>query len=99
MFQGGVSKNVGVKKAFEEAIGHEVTVDPNGHLMGAFGVAVLAQKSGKEQEFSFDITEMPFKTTGFECPKCANHCEIICVFKDNQLVDSWGNKCDNGKVN
>ena len=99
MFQGGVSKNVGVKKAFEEAIGHEVTVDPNGHLMDAFGVAVLAQKSGKEQEFSFDITEMPFKTTGFECPKCANHCEIICVFKDNQLVDSWGNKCDNGKVN
>lgn len=99
VFQGGVSKNVGVKKAFEEAIGHEVTVDPNGHLMGAFGVAVLARKSGKEREFSFDITEMPFKTTGFECPKCANHCEIICVFKDNQLVDSWGNKCDNGKIN
>lgn len=99
VFQGGVSKNAGVKKAFEEAVGHEVTVDPNGHLMGAFGVAVLAQKSGKEQEFSFDITEMPFKTTGFECPKCANHCEIICVFKDNQLVDSWGNKCDNGKIN
>ena len=98
VFQGGVSKNVGVKKAFEDALGCEVLVDPNGHLMGAFGVAVLARKSGIEKSFSFDVADMEFKTTGFECPKCANHCEIICVFKDNELIDSWGNKCDNSAV-
>lgn len=98
VFQGGVSKNVGVKKAFEDAVGHEVIVDPNGHLMGAFGVAVLARNSKIEKPFSFDVMNMEFKTTGFECPKCANHCEIICVFKDNVLIDSWGNKCDNGAV-
>lgn len=98
VFQGGVSKNVGVKKAFEEAVGQEVIVDPNGHLMGAFGVAILAKKSGVEHEFSFDIADIEFKTTGFECPKCANHCEIICVYKEGKLIDSWGNKCDNGAV-
>ena len=98
VFQGGVSKNIGVKKAFEDAVGCEVTVDPNGHLMGAFGVAVLAKKSGIERDFDFNVADMKFKTTGFECPKCANHCEIICVFKDNKLLDSWGNKCDNGAV-
>lgn len=98
VFQGGVSKNVGVKKAFEEATHKEIIVDPNGHLMGAFGVAVLAQRSGKENNFSFDIQKSDFKTTGYECPKCANHCEIICVFKDNKLIDAWGNKCDNGEV-
>lgn len=98
VFQGGVSKNVGVKKAFEDAVGHEVIVDKNGHLMGAFGVAVLAKKSGIEKEFSFDVTDVKFRTTGFDCPKCANHCEIVCVFKDDKLIDSWGNKCDNGAV-
>ncbi|MDE6201318.1 MAG: acyl-CoA dehydratase activase [Clostridiales bacterium] len=98
VFQGGVSKNVGVKKAFEDEVGSEVTVDENGHLMGAFGVAVLARRSGKENPFSFDIADIEFKTRGFECGKCANHCEIICVYKEDELIDSWGNKCDNGAV-
>ena len=98
VFQGGVSKNIGVKKAFEDAVGCEVTVDSNGHLMGAFGVAILAQKSGIERDFDFNITGLDFKTKGFECPKCANHCEIMCVYRDNKLIDSWGNKCDNGAI-
>lgn len=98
VFQGGVSKNVGVKKAFEEQVGHEVIVDENGHLMGAFGVAVLAKKSGKERPFSFNVADIEFKTRGFECGKCANHCEIICVYKEGELIDSWGNKCENGAI-
>ncbi len=98
VFQGGVSKNVGVKKAFEEAVGHEVIVDENGHLMGAFGVAVLARKSGKERPFSFDTADIEFRMRGFECAKCANHCEIICVYREKELIDSWGNKCENGAV-
>ena len=98
VFQGGVSKNVGVKKAFEDAVGHEVIVDENGHLMGAFGVAVLARRSGKECPFSFDTADIEFRTRGFECGKCANHCEIICVYRENELIDAWGNKCENGAV-
>ena len=98
VFQGGVSKNVGVKKAFEDAVGHEVIVDENGHLMGAFGVAVLARRSGRERPFSFDTADIEFRTRGFECGKCANHCEIICVYRENELIDAWGNKCENGAV-
>lgn len=98
VFQGGVSKNVGVKKAFEDEVGCEVIVDENGHLMGAFGVAVLAKRSGKENPFTFDVADIEFKTRGFECAKCANHCEIICVYRGDLLIDSWGNKCDNGAV-
>ena len=98
VFQGGVSKNVGVKKAFEDAVGSEVIVDENGHLMGAFGVAVLAKRSGKERPFSFDTADIEFKTRGFECGKCANHCEIICVYREDELIDSWGKKCDNGAI-
>ena len=45
VFQGGVSKNVGVIKAFEEATGEKIIVDPNSHLMGALGVAILSKKA------------------------------------------------------
>ncbi len=98
VFQGGVSKNVGVIKAFEDATGEKVVVDQNSHLMGALGVAILAKKSGIEKDFSFDIADITFETRGVECKKCANNCEIICVYKDKELIDSWGNKCDNGAI-
>ncbi len=97
VFQGGVSKNVGVIKAFEEATGEKITVDPNSHLMGALGVAILSQKE-KEVAFSFDIEDIVFETKGIECNGCANHCERICVYKDGELIDAWGNKCDKGAI-
>lgn len=98
VFQGGVSKNIGVIKAFEEETGEEIYVDQYAHLMGALGVAIVAKNSGKEQDFDFNIAEMHFETRGIECEKCANNCEIICIYKNNDLIDAWGNKCDNGAV-
>lgn len=98
VFQGGVSKNVGVIRAFEDAVGKKVLVDPNSHLMGAIGVAILARKSGVEREFNFNITNIEFTTKGVECRKCANNCEIICIYRGKYLIDAWGNKCDNGAI-
>jgi len=98
VFQGGVSKNVGVIKAFEDAVGKKVLVDPNSHLMGAIGVAILSRKSGIEREFNFNIANIEFTTKGVECRKCANNCEIICIYRGKYLIDAWGNKCDNGAI-
>ena len=98
VFQGGVSKNVGVIKAFEEETGEKIYVDQYAHLMGALGVAILVKNSGKEQNFDFNIAEMNFETRGMECKKCANNCEIICIYKNDDLIDAWGNKCDNGAI-
>jgi len=98
VFQGGVSKNIGVIKAFEEETGEEVNVDQYAHLMGALGAAILAKNSGLEQDFDFNIAEMHFETRGIECEKCANNCEIICIYRNDDLIDAWGNKCDNGAV-
>lgn len=98
VFQGGVSKNEGVVKAFEDVTGYPVTVDPNSHLIGAIGVAILAKKSRVEKEFTFDIANIEFITKGVECGKCSNNCEIICIYKDNELIDAWGNKCENGAI-
>lgn len=96
IFQGGVSKNIGVIKAFENATKEKIHVDENGHLMGALGVAILAKNSGKHGNLDFDINKMKFETKGIECQRCPNNCEIIYVHKDNKLVDAWGNKCDRG---
>lgn len=98
VFQGGVSKNVGVIKAFEDAVGHSVTVDPSSHLIGALGVAILAKKSKKDETFHFDIVDIDFVTRGVECGKCANNCEIICVYRGDELIDAWGNKCEKGAI-
>lgn len=100
VFQGGVSKNIGVVRAFEDALGMDVLVDPDGHLMGAFGAALLAADApaSKRRTFVFDVDDFEFTTREVACNHCANHCEIICVYKDDELIDSWGNRCDRGAI-
>ena len=98
IFQGGVSKNIGVKKAFEDEIKHEVITDPNGHLFGALGIAILSKKAPKRIKFNFNITENNFETKEITCNRCSNQCEIICVSKNKQIIDAWGNRCENGNI-
>jgi len=97
VFQGGVSKNAAVIKEFEKELKMPVYVDPNGHLMGALGVAVLCKAENEETPFDFSITDIDFVTKGVECTNCPNNCEIICVYKNEILLDAWGNKCEKGK--
>lgn len=98
VFQGGVSKNIGVIKAFEEATGEKIKVDRNSHLMGALGVAILAKKHKTQRILDLDIADIKFETVGYECEKCPNHCEIICFYKGDKLIDFWGNRCENGDM-
>ena len=97
VFQGGVSKNIGVVKAFEDITGEKVYVDNNSHLMGALGVAILSKKQ-KEVNFSFDIDNIVYETKGIECKCCSNNCEIIEVIRNKQIIDSWGNRCPKGEL-
>ena len=97
VFQGGVSKNIGVVKAFEKITNEEIITDENGHLMGALGVAILSKKE-KEEEFDFNVLDLNFETKGYECKKCPNHCEIIAIKKDKKIIDAWGNRCERGAL-
>lgn len=98
VFQGGVSKNIGVVRAFERTVGYPVSVSPDSHLMGALGVALIVKESGIENNFDFSIADMSFVTKGIDCGRCANNCEIICVYRDGVLIDSWGNRCEKGAI-
>ena len=94
VFQGGVSKNKGVVKYFNEILNTSVIVDDNSHLMGAIGVAILSSKDNGEKEFSLNVNDIKFETKGFECKGCSNNCEIIKIFKNEKLIDVFGNRCD-----
>ncbi len=96
VFQGGVSKNIGVVAAFERALGCKVIVDPNGHLMGAIGAAILARRGENRSDFDFSVDEMEFKTREAGCGRCSNNCEIVCVYRNGKMIDYWGNRCERG---
>lgn len=97
VFQGGVSKNVGVINAFKDVTGCDIIVNDNSHLMGALGAAIISKKDG-DIEFSFDIEDIVYETRGTSCKGCANNCEIIRVFRDNKIIDAWGNRCPKGDI-
>lgn len=96
VFQGGVSKNEGVVKYFQEILNADIIVDPNSHLMGAIGIAILAHEKEDGMIRILDVSDIAFETKGRECEKCSNHCEILRIYKDHKFIESWGSKC--GKV-
>lgn len=96
VFQGGVSKNIGVIKYFKEVLNEEIIVDKDSHLMGALGIAILSKKDVNDKVYSLDIKNIDFSTKGRECSGCSNNCEILNIYKDNKVIDTWGSKC--GKI-
>jgi len=93
VFQGGVSENEGIKRAFEEELGHEIIIPKYNKVMGAFGIASLT-KSAKGASFrGLDISTRDIKVTSFECRNCPNRCEIIEARIDDKLVSRWGDRC------
>lgn len=93
IFQGGVSKNKGVVKYFKEILKEDIIVDENSHLMGAIGIAVLARKNKTGNTYSLEMNNLKFITKAFECHKCPNTCELLKIYRNDELVDSWGSKC------
>lgn len=95
VFQGGVSKNEGVLKYFEEILGKKVITLENGHLMGALGIAILSKNNKTNKTYTLDIKDVSFETKGYECNGCSNNCEILKIYKNKKLVDTWGSRCGN----
>lgn len=93
IFQGGVSKNEGVIKYFKEVLNQDIIVDENSHLMGAIGIAILARKNKVGKSYSLELNDITFDTKATDCDRCANNCELLKIYRNNELIDSWGSKC------
>lgn len=102
IFQGGVAANIGIKYAFQKALGCEVLVPPYHNVMGAIGAALLAvehMRDGKKTRFrGFEVADMNFESSSFECKGCSNRCEIVEIKSDNKLLARWGDRCGKWEV-
>lgn len=101
-FQGGVASNIGIKLAFEKALGYKITIPPNHKVMGAVGAAILSkeyiEKHNTKTNFKgFNLANMQFSSNSFECSGCENKCEIVQIKNNGDIVGCFGDRC--GKWN
>ncbi|MBS3762401.1 MAG: CoA activase, partial [Planctomycetes bacterium] len=94
-FQGGVAFNRGVKAAFEQISGKKITVPPHQDVMGAVGAAIIAlEDSSATSTFrGFDLRDVQYELTTFECEGCSNRCEIHKVSIEGQKPLHYGSRC------
>ncbi len=97
VFAGGVSNNLTVVRCLEKELGKKIIVNKNSQLFGCIGVAILARESKIEKEFNFDINNGSIETEMISCNNCDKECSIVTIYKNNDLIDAWGNKCDKFK--
>lgn len=96
VFQGGVSANQGIKRAFESVLGHEVLIPKYHMVMGAYGAAILALEARvTETKFrGYDISSHTVETGSFTCGDCSNHCEIIEIRDGGNVIGRSGGRCN-----
>jgi predicted CoA-substrate-specific enzyme activase len=95
LFQGGVAFNRGVKAAFEAVLGKKVVVPPQHDIMGAIGAALIARErsTGVSRFRGFDLRDVGYELTTFECKGCANLCEIHRVSIEGLEPLHYGSRC------
>ncbi|MDN5293651.1 MAG: hypothetical protein PWQ91_844 [Eubacteriales bacterium] len=97
VFQGGVAANVGIRAAFEKALQTEIIVPRYFNVMGAIGAALLARdavkKKGGTNFKGFDVVDIDYRASSFECKGCANRCEVIEIYQEDEVIARWGDRC------
>ncbi len=98
VFQGGVAANQGMVRAFEEALGTEIITPPHFLILGAIGAALVAREhmelNGGTTKFKgFEASDIPYKTSSFECEGCSNRCEIVQIGVKKDVIARWGSRC------
>ncbi|EEG76412.1 acyl-CoA dehydratase activase [Dethiobacter alkaliphilus] len=97
VFQGGVAANVGIRAAFEKALGVDIVIPEHYSVMGAVGAALLAKSTAKEKQKTdfrgFAVSEMDYQASSFECQSCPNLCEIVNISVDDEILARWGGRC------
>jgi predicted CoA-substrate-specific enzyme activase len=101
VFQGGVAANIGIRRAFEQALGVEIFVPQHYGVMGAIGAALLAKeettRTGCTFFRGFAASDRHYQPRSFECQGCANLCEVVEINVEGDVAARWGDRC--GKWN
>jgi len=93
-FQGGVAANVGILRAFESALALPVIVPEHYDVMGALGVAYLAQPIAGQTRFrGFGVVAANCQVKGEDCDGCGNRCEVVGFSINGRVQAYWGDRC------
>lgn len=100
VFQGGVSENLGMRKAFEQTLGQEIIIPSHNTVIGAFGAALLVKEKPPEQTkfLGFEISDKDIRCASFQCRGCPNQCEVIEARIEGKIVARWGDRCGKWSV-
>ena len=95
LFQGGVSANLGMRRAFREALRVDIVIPQHHMVMGALGAAFLVADAaaGQTKFRSFKVATRPIVTRSFDCTDCSNHCEILEIVEDETPLSRFGGRC------
>ncbi|MBI5166623.1 MAG: hypothetical protein HY998_02615 [candidate division NC10 bacterium] len=96
-FQGGTAYNDSVAAAFAKLLGKRIVVPPHNGVVGAIGMALLAQEkmaaSGLHTRFrGFDLKKVNYTIREFTCKACPNQCDMQ-EFTVEGVKTYWGDKC------
>ena len=95
VLQGGISANLGIRRAFREALGHELIIPRYNMVMGAYGAALIAkhETAGASNYKGAGLCQRVIETRSFECRDCPNRCEIVQVLDGGTVVGQSGGRC------
>lgn len=108
LFQGGVAYNQGVRLAFEQQLGLPVAVPPMHGVVGALGMAWLAQRQMTGQSalpapltptaFRTDFSALQFESRARYCHGCHNACELaqpqLVCGSHTEVLPTVGGRCE-----
>ena len=88
--QGGNSNNIinTIKK-----YANYIYINDVSYLMGAIGVALIVLNSGIEKDYNIKIEDIRYNVKEKNCRMCNNKCNVVCMYKNNKIVNYRGSKC------
>lgn len=99
-FMGATARNKGLIAAFEKLLNTKISVSPYCHVMGAYGVALIALeevalKNVKTKFLGLSFANSSVTLNRSECKLCSNSCRITHALVDEAADDapSWGYMC------
>jgi predicted CoA-substrate-specific enzyme activase len=93
VFQGGVSANPGIQRAFRDILHCDPIIPEHHMVMGAYGAALLARRTNQTRFRGFDVADHKIETRGSRCEDCANQCEIVEVQDEGAILRRSGGRC------